>query len=108
MKRAESDFRHEEHTLMTTNLQVNDQFPDIALPNHQNEVMRLSQFTSPILLDKHLGFLDGYPLILVFFRGFLCPRDQQQILQLLDYYLVLIENYCKLVAYSAVFLFCQS
>jgi hypothetical protein len=48
---------------MTTNLQVNDQFPDIALPNHQNEVMRLSHFTRPSLLDKHLGFLDGYRTI---------------------------------------------
>ena len=55
---------------MTTNLHVNDQFPDIALPNHQNELTRLSHFTKPSLLDKHLGFLDGYPLILVFFRGF--------------------------------------
>jgi len=101
MKRAESDFRHEEHTLMTTNLQVNDQFPDIALPNHQNEVMRLSHFTRPSLLDKHLGFLDGYPLILVFFRGFFCPRDQQQMRQLVEFQRELTVNYGKLVAVSA-------
>src|SRR5260370_16819863 len=100
MKRAESDFRHEEHTLMTTNLQVNDQFPDIALPNHQNEVMRLSHFTRPSLLDKHLGFLDGYPLILVFFRGFFCPRDQQQMRQLVEFQRELTVNYGKLVAVS--------
>ena len=66
---------------MTTNLQVNDQFPDIALPNHQNELTRLTHFTKPSLLDTHLEFLDGYPLILVFFRGFFCPRDQQQMRQ---------------------------
>jgi len=54
---------------MTTNLQVNDQFPDIALPNHQNELTRLSHFTQPGLLDRHLGFLECYPLILVFFAG---------------------------------------
>jgi peroxiredoxin/cold shock CspA family protein len=101
MKRAESDFHHEEHTLMTTNLQVNDQFPDIALPNHQNEVMRLSHFTRPSLLDKHLGFLDGYPLILVFFRGFFCPRDQQQMRQLVEFQRELTVNYGKLVAVSA-------
>jgi peroxiredoxin/cold shock CspA family protein len=101
MKRAESDFRHEEHTLMTTNLQVNDQFPDIALPNHQNEVTRLSHFTRPSLLDKHLGFLDGYPLILVFFRGFFCPRDQQQMRQLVEFQRELTVNYGKLVAVSA-------
>src|SRR5258708_86497 len=101
MKRAESDFRHEEHTLMTTNHQVNDQFLDIALPNHQNEVMRLSHFTRPSLLDKHLGFLDGYPLILVFFRGFFCPRDQQQMRQLVEFQRELTVNYGKLVAVSA-------
>src|SRR5215472_14533824 len=85
---------------MTTNLQVNDQFPDIALPNHQNELTRLSHFTQPGLLDKHLGFLDGYPLILVFFRGFFCPRDQQQMRLLVEFQDELAVNYGKLVAVS--------
>jgi peroxiredoxin len=87
--------------LMTTNLQVNDQFPDIELPNHQNELTRLSQFTKPSLLDQHLGFLDGYPLILVFFRGFFCPRDQQQMRQLVELPHEMAVNYGKLVALSA-------
>jgi len=56
---------------MTTNLQVGDRFPDFELPNHDNEPMRLSQFTQPSLMDKKLGFLDGYPLILVFTGDFL-------------------------------------
>ena len=86
---------------MTTNLHVNDQFPDIALPNHQSELMRLSHFTKPSLLDTHLGFLDGYPLILVFFRGFFCPRDQQQMRQLVEFQRELTVNYGKLVAVSA-------
>jgi cold shock CspA family protein/peroxiredoxin len=85
---------------MTTNLRVNDQFPDIALPDHQNELTRLSHFTKPSLLDKHLGFLDGYPLILVFFRGFFCPRDQQQMRQLVEFQHELAVNYGKLVAVS--------
>ena len=86
---------------MTTNLQINEQFPDIELPNHQNELMRLSHFTKPSLLDTHLGFLDGYPLILVFFRGFFCPRDQQQMRQLVEFQHELTVNYGKLVAMSA-------
>jgi peroxiredoxin/cold shock CspA family protein len=86
---------------MTTNLQVNEQFPDIELPNHQNELTRLSQFTRPSLLDTYLGFLDGYPLILVFFRGFFCPRDQQQMRQLVEFQRELAVNYGKLVAVSA-------
>ncbi len=86
---------------MTTNLQVNDQFPDIALPNHQNELTRLTHFTKPSLLDTHLGFLDGYPLILVFFRGFFCPRDQQQMRQLVEFQHELAVNYGRLVSVSA-------
>jgi cold shock CspA family protein/peroxiredoxin len=86
---------------MTTNLRVNDQFPDIALPNHQHELSRLSHFTKPSLLDTHLRFLDGYPLILVFFRGFFCPRDQQQMRQLVEFQHELRVNYGKLVAVSA-------
>jgi peroxiredoxin/cold shock CspA family protein len=86
---------------MTTNLRVNDQFPDIALPNQQNELTRLSHFTKPSLLDAHLGFLDGYPLILVFFRGFFCPRDQQQMRQFVEFQHELRVNYAKLVAVSA-------
>jgi peroxiredoxin/cold shock CspA family protein len=86
---------------MTTNLRINDQFPDITLPNHQNELTRLSHFTKPGLLDTHLGFLDGYPLILVFFRGFFCPRDQQQMRQFVEFQHELRVNYGKLVAVSA-------
>ena len=87
--------------IMTVNLQVNDAFPDITLPNHQNELTQLSHFTKPSLLDKQLGFLDGYPLILVFFRGFFCPRDQQQMRQLVEFQHELAVNYGKLVAVSA-------
>jgi cold shock CspA family protein/peroxiredoxin len=86
---------------MTTNLRVNDQFPDITLRNHQNELSRLSHFAKPSLLDTHLGFLDGYPLILVFFRGFFCPRDQQQMRQFVEFQHELRVNYGKLVAVSA-------
>jgi peroxiredoxin/cold shock CspA family protein len=85
---------------MTTHLQLDDQFPDIELPDHRNEVTRLSQFTQPGLLDQHLGFLDGYPLILVFYRGFFCPRDQQQMRQLVEFQRELAVNYSSLVAVS--------
>lgn len=86
---------------MTTNLKVNDRFPDISLPNQQNELKQLSDFTKPSLLDQHLGFLDGYPLILIFYRGFFCPRDQRQMRQLVDFQQELSVNYGKLVAVSA-------
>lgn len=85
---------------MTTNLHVGDQFPDITLPNQQNEVQTLSHFTRPSLLDTYLDFQDGYPLIVVFFRGFFCPRDQQQMRQLVEFQHELRVNYGKLVAIS--------
>jgi len=85
---------------MTTNLQLGDPFPDFKLPNHRNELMQLSQFTKPSLLDEKLEFRDGYPLILVFYRGFFCPRDQQQMRQLVQFQNELMVNYCKLVTLS--------
>lgn len=85
---------------MTTHLQVGDRFPDFELPNHQNEWMRLSQFTQPSLMDRKLGFLDGYPLILVFYRGFFCPRDRQQFQHLVQFQDELAVNYCQLVTVS--------
>jgi peroxiredoxin len=63
---------------MTTKLQAGDRFPDFELPNQQNELIQISQLSQPSLLDHRLGFLDGYPLILVFYRGFFCPRDSPQ------------------------------
>lgn len=85
---------------MTTNLQVGRVFPNFKLPNHQNELVQLSEFTQPSLMDKKLGFLDGYPLILVFYRGFFCPRDRQQMTQLVQFQQELAVNYCQLVTVS--------
>ncbi|PSB25197.1 cold shock domain-containing protein [Stenomitos frigidus] len=86
---------------MTTTLQVGDRFPNVTLPNHQQEATTLSQFTQPGLMDQKLGFLDGYPLIVVFYRGFFCPRDRQQFRQLVQFQDELVVNYSKLVAISA-------
>jgi peroxiredoxin/cold shock CspA family protein len=86
---------------MTTKLQVGDRFPDFELPNQQNELIQLSQLTQPSLLDHRLGFLDGYPLILVFYRGFFCPRDRQQFRQLVQFQDELAVNYGKLAVVSA-------
>jgi cold shock CspA family protein/peroxiredoxin len=86
---------------MTLNLHVNDQFPDFSLPDQQNEMVQLSHVTKAGLFDRYLGFQDGYPLILVFYRGFFCPRDQQQMRQLVEFQHELLVNYGRLVAVSA-------
>src|ERR671939_892639 len=85
---------------MTTNLHIGDTFPDFELPDHRNKTRRLSELTRPSLLDKKLGFVDGYPLIVVFGRGFFCPRDQEQMRQLVQFQSELAVNYGKLVAVS--------
>jgi cold shock CspA family protein/peroxiredoxin len=85
---------------MTTTLQVGNIFPDFELPDHNKRPRRLSRFTRPSLLDEKLGFIDGYPLILVFGRGFFCPRDQEQMRQLVQFQSELAVNYCRLVTVS--------
>lgn len=82
---------------MTTNLKVGERFPDFELPNQDKELIKLSMLTQPSLMDQYLGFTDGYPLILVFYRGFFCPRDRQQLPQLVQFQNELAVNYGKLV-----------
>jgi cold shock CspA family protein/peroxiredoxin len=86
---------------MTTRLRVGDTFPDFELPDHRQRPRRLSSYTMPSPLDEKLGFDDGYPLILVFGRGFFCPRDQEQMRGLVRFQSELAINYCKLVTVSA-------
>jgi cold shock CspA family protein/peroxiredoxin len=85
---------------MTLSIRAGDQFPDLELPNTRHELVRLSHLTRPSVLDERLGFSDGYPLILLFFRGFFCPRDQEQLRQLVSFQEELAVNYGKLVAIS--------
>jgi peroxiredoxin/cold shock CspA family protein len=83
---------------MTVNLKINDRFPDAELTDHRYRKRQLSDFTRPAEIDNELGFTDGYPLILVFYRGFFCPRDQQQMRLLVTYQDELAVNFCRLVA----------
>ena len=83
---------------MTTTLRVNDRFPDFELPDSRGILTRLSTLTKPSLMDQKLGFHDGYPLILLFMRGFFCPRDQEQLRQLVQFQHELAVNYGKMLA----------
>src|SRR5258708_7722680 len=82
-------------------LTVGDPFPDLALPDSTGALVHLSHFTQPSLLDERLGFHDGYPLIVQFFRGFFCPRDQQQMRRYAQFQQEISVNYARLVAVSA-------
>lgn len=85
---------------MTTNLKIGDKFPDVELLNHRGKPKRLSQFTQPSLMDKKLGFLDGYPLIVIFYRGFFCPRDNQHMRELVQFQDELRVSYVQLATIS--------
>ncbi len=74
--------------------------PDFELPDHRKKARRLSEFTKPSPMDEKLGFTDGYPLILIFGRGFFCPRDQQHMRQLVLFQSELAVNFGKLITVS--------
>jgi peroxiredoxin/cold shock CspA family protein len=85
---------------VTTKLRVGDVFPDFELPDHRKKPRRLSGYVKPSPMDEKLGFMDGYPLILIFGRGFFCPRDQQHMRQLVELQSELAVNFGKLVTVS--------
>ncbi len=85
---------------MTANLRVGDVFPDFELLDHRKKPRRLSKFTEPSPMDEKLGFEDGYPLVLIFGRGFFCPRDQQHMRQLVQFQSELAVNFGKLATVS--------
>ena len=84
-----------------TNLSVGDTFPDFMLPDQGGSPKTLSGYTVPGQVDEKMGFLDGYPIILIFSRGFFCPRDQEQMRQLVHFQNELRVNYCKLAVVNA-------
>src|SRR5439155_13837872 len=85
---------------MSTHLQKGQRFPDLALPDHRGQVVRLSQFTAADEFSRRLGFTEGRPLIVVFYRGFFCPRDRLQLSQLTAFYPEVALSYAGLVAIS--------
>src|SRR5260221_12550496 len=86
---------------MANTLRVGDVFPDVEMPDQRNLPARLSQLTRASLLDEHLVFADGYPLIVQFFRGFFWPRDQEQMRQLVHFQRALSVNYGRMVSKHA-------
>ncbi|MDN5199795.1 redoxin domain-containing protein [Fulvivirgaceae bacterium BMA10] len=86
---------------MQEQLKPGDSFPDFELPDQNGKRRKLSSFSRQSEADKRYGFKDGYPVIVVFSRGFFCPRDQQQFRSLVTFQNELRVNFCKLVSISA-------
>lgn len=86
---------------MPNNRNTGDLFPDFELPDHNGKVRRLSSLTRQGEADRRYGFKDGYPIVVVFSRGFFCPRDQSQFRALVQFQEELQVNFCKVVSISA-------
>ncbi len=81
-----------------TILKIGDSMPDFTLPDHTGEPTQLSSLNRASEMDKRLGFTAGYPLIVVFYRGFFCPRDQAQFRDLVAMQDELDVSYTKVVS----------
>lgn len=60
-------------------IRVGDPFPDMTLFDQDGRPRSISSVRSPGAMDRYLGFDDGLPTVVVFFRGPFCPRDQAQL-----------------------------
>ncbi len=74
---------------MHPDLQVGSKFPNFELPDHTGSPEKLSQL------------LRGFPGVLIFSRGYFCPKDRVQ----LTNYVRFLEpelrvNYCKMIVVS--------
>jgi peroxiredoxin len=52
---------------MREDLRPGNKFPDIELPNQNNDLVRLS------------SLMRGFPTVVVFSRGYYCPNDRRQL-----------------------------
>ena len=86
---------------MPNNRKVGDLFPNFELSDHNGKQRRLSSLTQQSESDRRYGFKDGYPIVVIFSRGFFCPRDQAQFKSLVDFQNELQVNFCKIVSVSA-------
>ena len=86
---------------MPNNRSIGDIFPDFELPDHNGKLRRLSSLTKQSEADKRYDFKDGYPIVIIFSRGFFCPRDQAQFRSLVNFQEELNVNFCKILSISA-------
>lgn len=74
---------------MRDDLRPGNKFPEIELPNQDNELVGLT------------SLMRGFPAVLVFSRGYYCPKDRRQLTNYVNHLQPeLIVNYCKLAVVS--------
>ena len=74
---------------MRSDLKVGSQFPDFELPDQDGEARKLSQL------------LRGFPGVLIFGRGYFCPKDRRQLTNYVQHLQPEFRvNYCHLISVS--------
>jgi len=74
---------------MRSDLQVGAKFPNFELPDHTGTPRKLSQI------------LRGFPGVLIFSRGYYCPKDRRQQTNYVQYLQPEFRvNYCKMITVS--------
>jgi peroxiredoxin len=74
---------------MRSDLKVGNKFPDFELPDHSGTTVKLSQI------------LRGFPGVLLFSRGYFCPKDRRMHINYVTHLQPEFRvNYCKMVTVS--------
>ena len=74
---------------MRADLKVGNKFPDFELPDQTGEGRKLSQL------------LRGFPGVLIFSRGYYCPKDRRQLTNYVEHLQPEFRvNYCKMITVS--------
>jgi peroxiredoxin len=74
---------------MRADLQIGVKFPNFELPDHTGEVYKLTQL------------MRGFPAVLIFSRGYFCPKDRRQMMNYVQHLQPEMRvNYCHLITIS--------
>ncbi|MCD4687089.1 MAG: redoxin domain-containing protein [Anaerolineae bacterium] len=74
---------------MRADLTIGNKFPNFELPDHTDELRKLSQI------------LRGFPGVLIFSHGFFCPKDRRQLVNYVAHLQPELRvNYCKMITVS--------
>lgn len=74
---------------MRADLKIGNKFPDFELPDHTGEIRKLSLL------------LRGFPGVLIFSRGYFCPKDRRQLTNYVTHLQPEFRvNYCKIITVS--------
>ncbi|MAT42993.1 MAG: alkyl hydroperoxide reductase [Anaerolineaceae bacterium] len=74
---------------MRTDLKIGNKFPNFELPDHTGENIKLSKI------------LRGFPGVLIFSRGYYCPKDRRQLTNYVTHLQPEFRvNYCKMITVS--------